>query len=200
MTNLTKNEIAVLTTICSAANAEYAKSDTGSTWTDAKEIANGSGMKLKSVIGVLGSLTKKGLIYVEQTNEKNDICCISEEGCDVLMALTPETIEAAALTEEASKEEVLDRVRNGEGPLTADDVIGAALLAAPVEAPKLSAPTEEKAEWTLKGSLALGLSKCASMRVVAAHWEGDRKSYLAAMKEEGMNAATAANSWINGRK
>lgn len=171
MTNLTKNEIAVLTTICAPANAENAKGDTGSTWTDAKEIANGSGMKLKSVIGVLGSLTKKGLIYVEDevNGKKSDICCISEEGCDALMALTPETIEAAPET-------------------------------APVEAPKLSAPTEEKAEWTLKGSLALGLSKCASMRVVAAHWEGDRKSYLTAMKEEGMNAATAANSWINGRK
>ena len=162
MTNLTKNEIAVLTTICAPAEAEGAKGDTGSTWTDAKEIANGSGMKLKSVIGVLGSLTKKGLIYVEDevNGKKTDICCISEEGCDALMALTPEAIEAAPET----------------------------------------APTEEKAEWTLKGSLALGLSKCASMRVVAAHWEGDRKSYLAAMKEEGMNAATAANSWINGRK
>lgn len=99
----------------------------------------------------------------------------------------------AALVEAAPAErELLDSGISDEEHQANVDL----LAAAPVEA----APVEAPAETDLKAAIASGLSKCAAMRAVAKGWKGDRKSYLTAMKAEGMNAATSANSWLNGRK
>jgi DNA-binding MarR family transcriptional regulator len=88
MTTVTAKQFAVLTAICPVSSAEYAEHDTGSTWTDAAEIAAQTDLPVASVAGVLGTLVQRGFIYTEDevNGRKVDICCISEEGARFIAA------------------------------------------------------------------------------------------------------------------
>lgn len=61
---------------------EGTQSDCGVSWTDAKELAEATGLAINTVKGVMGSLAKKGLIEIDdETNgRKTPICCLTPEG------------------------------------------------------------------------------------------------------------------------
>lgn len=104
-------------------------------------------------------------------------------GKAVIAALVAAPVEAATQTDEGPVA--------SEGSEAADEASLKEML---------EVATQVEGATALKAAIASGLSKCAAMRAVAKDWKGDRKSYLTAMKAEGMNAATSANSWLNGRK
>lgn len=108
MTTLTNNEVDVLTAICAPEQAEYAKHDTGSTWTDAEELAAETGKSIRSVVGILGSLSKKGLIYCEDNGEGLDLQCISEEGCAVLETMVNRPVETETPVVEEDEDKIFD--------------------------------------------------------------------------------------------
>jgi DNA-binding MarR family transcriptional regulator len=61
--NLTQLETQVLTCLIDMLYAEEGFSDV-----DAKDIANEIKVNIKSVRGAVGSLVKKGIVYIEETN------------------------------------------------------------------------------------------------------------------------------------
>lgn len=159
MLKLTEKEIAVLNAFPGYDNPQDTKEDTGSSWTDAAEIARATGFGVRTVAGVLGSLGKKDLVQFEDevNGKQQDICCLTEGGCDALTELRAGGVVAIVAATE-------------EEPATGERV--ADLVAA-------------------------GMSNCKAMRTIATNWTGDRKSFIAAMIEQGMNKATASNSWMN---
>lgn len=89
MTNLTEKQIAVLKAfpMMYDGDLEAVKSDLGSTWTDVEELAANSGLSVASVRGVLGHLVNAGLVGTDEGHDGGSIQCLTEEGCDALMAL-----------------------------------------------------------------------------------------------------------------
>lgn len=192
MINLTNNEIQVLFTICD--NPESAIHDTGSTWTDAKEIAKNSGLPLASVIGVLGSLTKKDLIYVEDevNGRKQDICCISEFGCETMMKCSSERIVEAQGETIPKEEPVGFTIQTDNGPVAprgaeaADDLANAMTLAFVNDPLAFGA------------LVACGWSKSKAMRFIAEQFirKGHpRTAFMAEMIAQHQNGSTAAGAW-----
>lgn len=45
-----------------------------------------------------------------------------------------------------------------------------------------------------------GLTKCRTLRAVAAGWKGTRKEFTEAADKYGINKATAGTQWQHGRK
>jgi hypothetical protein len=83
MTKLTEMETRVLKAWPSGYDcAEYLKDDLGASWTNAEYLSEKTGLDIKSVKGVLGSLSSKGLIYVDEGGMGNPIQCLSEDGAD----------------------------------------------------------------------------------------------------------------------
>lgn len=62
MTSITSLEARVLLAFNTYKDAEDTKSDLGVSWTDAKDLAAKTGLPIATVVGVLGSLTKKDLV------------------------------------------------------------------------------------------------------------------------------------------
>lgn len=74
--------------------------DDNCTCLDVKEVAQQTGLEVKSVKGVFGSLEKKGLMYVEISNINHKVMMVTEEGLREYYRLFENS------TEEDSKEEV----------------------------------------------------------------------------------------------
>lgn len=183
MTKTTELEMTVLSTICAPAEAVYAREDTGSTWTDAKEIARNSNLDLKTVIGTLGSLVKKGLIYVEDevNGKKVDICCVSEAGCEVLIQSLPKKAEPAK--KEPAKKEPAKKEPAKKEP-----------AAAKKEPAKKAAPAANDFAALLKSIDHSAPS--AALRGVAALWDpADRKGFMNAARAAFYSGSTAAGAW-----
>lgn len=135
--NLTENEIAVLTKFNTYEDLEATKSDLGVSWTDAGELANATDKPVKSIKGILGSLTKKGLI--QSDSENTNLVCLTEEGADELYCIRSEA-------EVDQPEAVLDGAVQivGEETLTEEPVADVATVELP-EAPAEEAPAEAEA-------------------------------------------------------
>ncbi len=69
-------------------SVEDVKSDLGSTWINAAEIAKKTDLRVNTVKGVLGSLVKKDLVYASE--EVPIAECLTEKGADVRVTLDNE--------------------------------------------------------------------------------------------------------------
>ncbi len=175
MTNLTQKEIAVLTAFSGVFDyetAEQQKADNAAL-SDVKELALIAEMTEKSVKGVVGSLTKKGIFCETMGGEKGDVphIGITDEGIDLAYALNAkgDEPEAPAETQEAPA-----------APKAEDDV--------------------EAITGHLRDALAAeGATKCSALRAIAASCSAPRASFIAAAEAVGINRGTAARQWQEGR-
>lgn len=96
---LTSKELQVLSAFNTYEDAEGTKSDLGVSWTDVQMLATDTGLSVKSVKGVVGSLVKKDLVFADNEDDaKNPALCLTEDGVDAFFANRPEeqSVEPAA--------------------------------------------------------------------------------------------------------
>ena len=84
--NLTDLQAAILPSFLQCGSASSAMGDTGSTYTDAKELAKETGLPFATVRGVVGTLVKAGLVWADDEAD-GGLLCLSEEGCQALIDL-----------------------------------------------------------------------------------------------------------------
>lgn len=96
MANLTKNEIAVLLAWpLNYADAESNIAD-NATWNEANDIAKATGLPIKTVKGVLGSLAKKGLVeggHDKANGVPGDLQVLTEAGIRAVFDLKATPVE-----------------------------------------------------------------------------------------------------------
>jgi DNA-binding MarR family transcriptional regulator len=54
--------------------------DDNCTWIDVKELSEDTGFTVETVKGIIGSLTKKDLVYVEIVNFNEKVLMVTDEG------------------------------------------------------------------------------------------------------------------------
>lgn len=169
MLNLTANEKIVLQAFDTYSDVESTISDLGVSWTGTKELAAETKLSVASIKGILGSLTKKGLVESDDNGE-NIAVCLTKEGA----------VEAHILDNMLAIP-----VMKPQASATIGSEIASALGATPAEEP---APVASSKKGT-----------CAYLRARATGWEATRKEFIEAMVAEGINKATATTQWQRAR-
>lgn len=90
MSDLTALQTKVLAAFRTYDTAEATKSDLGVSWTGAADLAAATGLTVKGVKGVLGSLVKAGLVQADEGADGTQAQCLTEAGVDALFALRVE--------------------------------------------------------------------------------------------------------------
>lgn len=189
MTSTTALEARVLKTFDLYDSAEATKSDLGVSWTDAKTIAGETGLALASVVGVMGSLVKKGLIQTD--DEGTDATCLTEAGVDVCFALPP--------IDFANEDVAADWDAAGDA---ADAMNGQILkVLGDDEADQQKAFTAALIQAGADEEIAKGMGNpfpgiiCATLRSFARHWQGSRATFIKTAQLAGFNRFTAQTQW-----
>lgn len=208
MTNLTNKETIVLLAFKTYTGAESTKSDLGISWTDARDLSLETGLDIKTVKGVLGSLVNKGLVLTDEGMGGVMIQCLTEAGVDALFAARaqlPAPVDTAAdgavlvtATETVTEEDMAafpepEAVDEPIAPVDEVDAEVAAFVAALIKA------GADEAVAKSMGNPFPGII-CATLRSFAATWTGSRKTFIVTASLAGFNKYTAATQWQTGRK
>lgn len=98
-TTLTPMQRTVLLAFPGGASAE---GDNGASWTEVADLATATGLTKRQVMGVLSSLSTKGLIYADEekaNGEAGTLQCLTDEGARLVGMLTAEPVEGGATTD-----------------------------------------------------------------------------------------------------
>lgn len=102
--DLTEMQRAVLFAFPGGASAE---GDNGASWTEVADLADATGLTKKQVMGVLGSLSAKGLVYADEpkaNGEKGTLQCLTDEGARLIGMLSDTPEDAAQVVAEVEAE------------------------------------------------------------------------------------------------
>lgn len=91
-TTLTPMQRTVLLAFPGGASAE---GDNGASWTEVADLATATGLTKRQVMGVLSSLSTKGLIYADEekaNGEAGTLQCLTDEGARLVGMLTAEPV------------------------------------------------------------------------------------------------------------
>lgn len=182
---LTELETKVLGAFNTYDDLESTISDLGVSWTDAKELCAETGIAAKSIKGVIASLSKKGLIDVDDDGpiSAHDLkkaptaICLTAEGAKVFFDL------CAAESDEA-EEPTAD-------PAPAQD-----------ETPEADVAPYVQLFSTMYAEAGGHLPRqhCKALLAVAMAWKGSRKEYLEGATTMGLKPNTAGAWWQVARK
>lgn len=178
MTTLTAMQTTVLKSFPFADEPENVKGDLGMSWTDAKDLSEQSGLTVKQVKGVLSSLSKKGLIFADEQGGNGAILqCLSESGCDALIALT----ESATASDNAETKPSGEKDMTEKNESAAAEEKATARPRLNIEAGTVLAPTDKE---PAKGVMSVVVAAFAEKRRTYAEGHGVIKSELTALYAE----------------
>lgn len=187
---LTELETKVLGAFNTYDDLESTIGDLGVSWTDAKDLCTETGIAMKSIKGVIASLSKKGLIYVDDDGPlgMHDLkklptaICLTEAGAKVFFDLCAAESDA----EEATPTLDLDW---GTAPAIDDPVpTGAAPNVLLFSTMYADAGGHQPRQ------------HCKALLAVAMAWKGSRKEYLEGAVALGLKPNTAGAWWQVARK
>lgn len=190
--------------------------DLGVSWTDAKELSVETGIAMKSIKGVIGSLVKKGLVDVDDDGPINahdlkkapTAICLTAEGAKVFFDLCAAESDAAEepTADPAPAELPLDWGTDPaiDDPAPAQDETPEADLSD--VGTKLADAMAAEANAKLFTSLYEDAGghqprqHCKALLAVAMAWKGSRKEYLEGAVAMGLKPNTAGAWWQVARK
>lgn len=200
---LTELETKVLGAFNTYDDLESTISDLGVSWTDAKELSVETGIAAKSIKGVIASLSKKGLIDVDDDGPINahdlkkapTAICLTAEGAKVFFDLCAAESDAAEepTADPAPAELPLDW---GTDPAIDDPA------PAQDETPEADADPNALLFSTMYAEAGGHLPRqhCKALLAVAMAWKGSRKEYLEGAIAMGLKPNTAGAWWQVARK
>lgn len=197
---LTELETKVLGAFNTYDDLESTISDLGVSWTDAKELCIETGIAAKSIKGVIASLSKKGLIDIDDDGPINahdlkkapTAICLTSEGAKVFFDLCAAESDAA---EAAQPTLDLDSAIDDPGP--AQDQTPEA---DPAETQAAEANAQLFATMYADAGGHLPRQHCKALLAVAMAWKGSRKEYLEGAVAMGLKPNTAGAWWQVARK
>ena len=200
---LTELETKVLGAFNTYDDLESTISDLGVSWTDAKELCAETGIAAKSIKGVIASLSKKGLIDVDDDGpvSAHDLkkaptaICLTAEGAKVyfdLCAAESDAVEQPT-ADPAPAELPLDW---GTDPAIDDPA------PAQDETPEADAAPHVLLFSTMYAEAGGHLPRqhCKALLAVAMEWKGSRKEFLEGAIAMGLKPNTAGAWWQVARK
>lgn len=211
---LTELETKVLGAFNTYDDLESTISDLGVSWTDAKDLCTETGIAAKSIKGVIASLSKKGLVDVDDDGPLNahdlkkapTAICLTAEGAKVFFDLCAAESDAQDETPDAQPTLNLDWGTDPaiDDPAPAQDETPEADLS-DVET-KLADAMAAEANAKLFASLYEDAGghqprqHCKALLAVAMVWKGSRKEYLEGAIAMGLKPNTAGAWWQVARK
>lgn len=212
---LTELETKVLGAFNTYDDLESTISDLGVSWTDAKELCTETGIAMKSIKGVIASLSKKGLVHVDDDGpiSLHDLkkaptaICLTSEGAKVFFDLCAAESDAAEATPDPAPTDLpLDWGTDPaiDDPAPAQDQTPEADLSD--VGTKLADAMAAEANAKLFASLYEDAGghqprqHCKALLAVAMVWKGSRKLYLEGAVAMGLKPNTAGAWWQVARK
>ena len=199
---LTELETKVLGAFNTYDDLESTISDLWFSWTDAKELCTETGIAMKSIKGVIASLSKKGLIDIDDDGPINahdlkkapTAICLTSEGAKVffdLCAAESDAAEAAQPTLDWGTDPAID------DPAPVQDQTPEA---DPAETQAAEANAQLFATMYADAGGHLPRQHCKALLAVAMVWKGSRKEYLEGAVAMGLKPNTAGAWWQVARK
>lgn len=194
--NLTELETKVLGAFNTYDDLESTIGDLGVSWTDAKGLCTETGIAMKSIKGVIASLSKKGLIDIDDDGPLNahdlkkapTAICLTSEGAKVFFDLCAAESDAAEATPDAQPI---------DDPAPAQDQTPEA---DPAETQAAEANAQLFATMYADAGGHLPRQLCKALLAVAMAWKGSRKEYLEGAVAMGLKLNTAGAWWQVARK
>lgn len=198
---LTELETKVLGAFNTYDDLESTISDLGVSWTDAKELCTETGIAAKSIKGVIASLSKKGLVDVDDDGPLNahdlkkapTAICLTVEGAKVFFDLCAAESDAEEATPDEQPTLDLDW---GTDPAIDDPA------SAQDETPEADAAPNILLFSTMYAEAGGHRPRqhCKALLAVAMQWKGSRKEYLEGAVAMGLKPNTAGAWWQVARK
>lgn len=197
---LTELETKVLGAFNTYDDLESTISDLGVSWTDAKELCAETGIAMQSIKGVIASLSKKGLIDIDDDGPINahdlkkapTAICLTSEGAKVFFDLCAAESDAAE-----AAQPTLDLGSAIDDPAPAQDQTPEA---DPAETQAAEANAQLFATMYADAGGHLPRQHCKALLAVAMVWKGSRKEYLEGAVAMGLKPNTAGAWWQVARK
>lgn len=197
---LTELETKVLGAFNTYDDLESTISDLGVSWTDAKELCIETGIAMQSIKGVIASLSKKGLVDVDDDGPINahdlkkapTAICLTSEGARVFFDLCAAESDAAE-----AAQPTLDLDAAIDYPAPAQDQTPEA---DPAETQAAEANAQLFATMYADAGGHLPRQHCKALLAVAMAWKGSRKEYLEGAVAMGLKPNTAGAWWQVARK
>lgn len=197
---LTELETKVLGAFNTYDDLESTISDLGVSWTDAKKLCTETGIAMQSIKGVIASLSKKGLIDIDDDGPINahdlkkapTAICLTSEGAKVFFDLCAAESDAAE-----AAQPTLDLDSAIDDPAPAQDQTPEA---DPAETQAAEANAQLFATMYADAGGHLPRQHCKALLAVAMVWKGSRKEYLEGAVAMGLKPNTAGAWWQVARK